>query len=136
MICTYIYETYPLHGPDPICARPGPELSGLAHANDMLHICMYISSDMIVEYLILSYIIPCSPCGLTPYFFLRGTSYFFPRGTPYFFHWGTPYFFSGGNPQVTAHGHFPTLSLGVTSAHICVGGFWKLSLIAMHLLLA
>ena len=55
---------------------------------------MYILSYMIVDDLMWSYIIPCTPCG------------------------GTPYFFSGGNPQVTAHGHFLTLRLGVTSAHI------------------
>ena len=67
MICTYMYETYPLHGPDPICARPGPD------ANHMFHICMYISSYMIADCLILSYIIPCFAWEVTPYFFLRGT---------------------------------------------------------------
>ena len=57
-----------------------------------------------------------------PILFSRVTPYFFPRVTPYFLHWGTPYFFSGGNPQVTAHGHFPTLSLGGTSSHTWEGG--------------
>ena len=108
---------------DHITARAG-HTSGPAHAKDMFHICMYISSYIIVDCLMLSYIIPCIPCGVTPVLFSRVTLYFFPRVTPYFFHWGTPYFFSGGNPQVTAHGHFPTLSLGGTSSHTWEGGCW------------
>ena len=36
----------------------------------------------------------------------------FFTGDPILFSLGDPILFSGGNPQVTAHGHFPTLSFG------------------------
>ena len=50
--------------------RPGP---GPAHAKDMFHICIYILSYIILDPPILSYIIPCFPWGVTPYFFPRAT---------------------------------------------------------------
>ena len=59
---------------------------------------MHILSYIILDYPILSYIIPCFPWGVTLYFFLRGTPYFFLPGTPYFFLRGTPYFFLGEPP--------------------------------------
>ena len=66
---------------------------------------------IILDYPILSYIIPCFPWGVTPYFFLRGTPYFFPRGTPYFFLEVTPYFFFRGTPGDRAWA-FPDFKFG------------------------
>ena len=68
MSCTYIYETYPLHGPDPGRGQlwPGP---GTDRARPMQRICfiysMYTSSYIIVVYLILSYIFLGDPILLS-----------------------------------------------------------------------
>ena len=47
----------------------------------------------------------------------RVTQYLFPWVTPYFLLWGAPYFAFQGDPQVSAPGHFLTLSLERTSTH-------------------
>ena len=64
-----------------LCMGRTRSVPGPGRAKDMFHICMCISSFIIVDCLILSYIIPCFAWGVTPYFFLRGTPYFFLRGT-------------------------------------------------------
>ena len=63
-----------------------------------IYVNVRILTYIILVYPILSYIIPCSAWGMTPYFFLRVTPYFFLGVTPYFFLGVTQYFFLRGTP--------------------------------------
>ena len=55
---------------------------------------------------------------------LRSEPILFSLVTPILSSCGDPILFCGGDPQVTAHGHFPTSSLGGTSSHTWVVGSW------------
>ena len=67
---------------------------------------------MIVDYLILSYIVSCFPCGVTPYFCSWVTPYFFSTDDPILFSFGYPILFFRGEPPGDRAWAFPNFKFG------------------------